>query len=293
MENARRLLDLWAWLPAFRAAAETEHLPSAAAKLHLTPSALSRSVRLLEDSLGKKLFERSGRRLVLNRQGRLFLAQVRTAMRVVDDGVEAISSDELRGTVRLHMPPDLSEWLAVPALLSLHTAHPELQLELLALAHEALPQALHQGDLDVAVTSAAIESERDDFDLMQEPLAELDYAVYARKGHELAEHARCSHERLQSHAFVAAPGDGLASMDRQCSARASDLRSAASIASASDLLVGLPCVVGEPLVSRGQLARVPSKLPGRSAIFLVYRRPVATHARTEALLACLRQARRS
>src|SRR5262245_24932867 len=36
MDRAARLTELWSWLPAFRAVAETQHLPTAAAALHVS-----------------------------------------------------------------------------------------------------------------------------------------------------------------------------------------------------------------------------------------------------------------
>ena len=51
MERLRSIANLWNWLPAFRAVAETGNLRLAAERLHVSPSALSRTVRLLEDEI--------------------------------------------------------------------------------------------------------------------------------------------------------------------------------------------------------------------------------------------------
>jgi DNA-binding transcriptional LysR family regulator len=53
----------------FSQLAEHQHLPSAAAALHLTPSAVSKGLRRLESSLQTPLFDRRGRRLLLNAAG--------------------------------------------------------------------------------------------------------------------------------------------------------------------------------------------------------------------------------
>ena len=45
---SERVSRIWNWLPVFRAVAETEHLPTASELLYVTPSALSRTIRLLE-----------------------------------------------------------------------------------------------------------------------------------------------------------------------------------------------------------------------------------------------------
>jgi DNA-binding transcriptional LysR family regulator len=53
----------------FSQLAEHEHLPSAAAALHLTPSAVSKGLRRLEAALQTPLFDRRGRQLLLNAAG--------------------------------------------------------------------------------------------------------------------------------------------------------------------------------------------------------------------------------
>ena len=100
MERLRRVNRLWNWLPAFRAVAETEHLPSASALLGVSPSALSRTIKLVEEDVGRPLFDREGRQLRLNANGHAFLRSVRDAMRRVHDGLGEIVDDEQFDDVR-------------------------------------------------------------------------------------------------------------------------------------------------------------------------------------------------
>src|SRR3546814_18692932 len=62
-------------LPAFRAVAELQNLRAAAERLHLTHSAISQQIRGLEQHLGFELFDRRGRRVVLNQAGVALLAR--------------------------------------------------------------------------------------------------------------------------------------------------------------------------------------------------------------------------
>lgn len=66
------MLDLWR-LRCFVAVGESEHIGSAAERLHISPSPLSRQIRQLEDELGVQLFDRVGKRLQLTTAGRDFL----------------------------------------------------------------------------------------------------------------------------------------------------------------------------------------------------------------------------
>lgn len=69
----------------FLKVAETEHMTNAARELYVSQPALSRSLRMLEEELGMKLFDRLGRRLVLNDNGRRFYAYAAQFQRGVSE----------------------------------------------------------------------------------------------------------------------------------------------------------------------------------------------------------------
>src|SRR5678815_5850735 len=79
-------------LVTFRAVAEMENLRAAADVLHLTHSAVSQQIGVLEEQLGFDLFERRGRRVVLNPAGQALLRSVQGALAQLDDGVQAASA---------------------------------------------------------------------------------------------------------------------------------------------------------------------------------------------------------
>jgi DNA-binding transcriptional LysR family regulator len=56
-------------------------LGAAAQEMHLTPSAVSKALKRLEDVLGKPLFDRSAKQLVLNDSGQLLLNRAQTCWR--------------------------------------------------------------------------------------------------------------------------------------------------------------------------------------------------------------------
>jgi DNA-binding transcriptional LysR family regulator len=153
MERAKRLLDFWQYLPAFRFTAESESVTVAARNLGVTPSAVSRAVAALESGLGQKLFTRRGRTLELNRAGERLLLAVRRAMRGIDDGVEALEGGRLVGPLRLAAAePAFSE--LVPRLaLELRARHPGVVPHVTHLVEERLRQELMTGTVDVAFTT--------------------------------------------------------------------------------------------------------------------------------------------
>ncbi len=181
MERVRRLHELWSWLPAFRVVAETEHLPSASQALHVTPSALSRSIRLLEDAAGTPLFDRTGRRIVLNAAGEAFLRAVRDAMRTVHEGLQAVESSQFLGPVHVACAGALGPPLVLPALADVTSRHPRLVPHVQDVADGEMAGLLRRGVIDVALAPSVPEDET----LTVLPLLELAYDVFAAPGHSL------------------------------------------------------------------------------------------------------------
>ena len=85
-------------LPAFRSVAELQNLRAAADVLHLTHSAVSQQIRGLEEQLGFELFERRGRRVVINAAGEALLRSVQAAEQNLGlaIGFELLAADALR-----------------------------------------------------------------------------------------------------------------------------------------------------------------------------------------------------
>ena len=127
-------------LRAFAAVAEQGSFTAAAARLHLTQSALSVLVRELERELGARLFDRHTRRVLLTEAGRELLPY---ATRVLADLEQAASSvaglsDKSRGWLRLAMPQLMASTLGARAIAAFHRQHPGIAIEL----HDTPPDQL-------------------------------------------------------------------------------------------------------------------------------------------------------
>src|SRR5947209_4456527 len=85
----------------FLAVAEERHFTRAAARVHLTQSSLSSSVRALERELGGTLFNRSTRQVELTEAGRALLPAARRTLAAAEDARDAVAA--IRGLVRGHL----------------------------------------------------------------------------------------------------------------------------------------------------------------------------------------------
>ena len=140
-------------LSTFRAVAEVQNLRAAAEALHLTHSAVSQQIRGLEDQLGFLLFERRGRRVVLNAAGEALLRSVQAALAQLDDGVQAAAAAASGGAQRLRvtvLPSFAQRWL-LPRIVRWRDRYPTLALEIDAsisavdLLREGFHAAIRQG----------------------------------------------------------------------------------------------------------------------------------------------------
>lgn len=291
MERAQRLIDLWTYLPAFRAVGETEHLPSAAARIGLTPSALSRAVSALEAQLGQRLFRRQRGRLVLDEPGRELLVRVRDAMRLVDDGVDAVLGEALGGPLRVASTSQLGTTLVVPALLALRRAHPHVRPELVD-PPAAVEAELSQGRVDLVLTEAPLERRG----LRVAALGEFSNGVWCGPGHPLHGLRRVGLARLADHGFVAPPAPGGRPLDdwpperpRRVDVRVHQMLTALQACATGGALAVLPDRV-VALHGEGRRLRrlVVTGLRLRpSALYAITRRPLGPQDRADAVLRLL------
>jgi DNA-binding transcriptional LysR family regulator len=137
----------------FLAVAEEQNFTRAAQRVHIVQSALSTSIRTLEEELQAKLFVRGTRQIRLTPAGRAFLATAREALRVIDAGRETIADIEgLRsGSLSLGTVHSLPAFLDLPTLIArFHALKPGIEVRLRQGDSASLLEQLQNGRLDLA-----------------------------------------------------------------------------------------------------------------------------------------------
>ncbi|NUO77054.1 MAG: LysR family transcriptional regulator [Lysobacter sp.] len=124
-------------LPAVIAFARVARLGSftrAAAELDVSPSALSQTVRGLEERLGVRLLNRTTRRVGLTEHGARFLAQVTPGLEQIDaafDDLDAVR-DRPTGRLRINAGRIAVRTLIAPRLPQFLARYPDVQVEVFA-----------------------------------------------------------------------------------------------------------------------------------------------------------------
>jgi DNA-binding transcriptional LysR family regulator len=137
----------------FIAVAEELNFTRAADRVHIVQSALSSSIRGLEDELRARLFVRSTRQVRLTPAGRAFLEKAREALRVIDVGRETVAdiAGLRRGCLSIGTVHSLPAFLDLPSLISrYHAIAPGIEVRLRQGDAAGLMERLRSGRLDLA-----------------------------------------------------------------------------------------------------------------------------------------------
>ncbi len=293
MERLRRVARLWSWLPAFRAVAESQHLPTASAQLFVSASALSRTIRLLENDLGRRLFLRNGRRIELNEAGQGFLVAVRNAMRMVHEGLLAIEGTELSGPVYISSVGLITTSYVLPGLRRLRAEHPDLVPHVIDHGPRDVGGMLLRGEIDVAfVTQPLMHAQ-----ISKLHLGSVASGIYCGAGHPLYGKSALPRDEVLEHAFVALSPDerGLTleswptTLDRQIGMIVGQMATGLEVCMTGELLAVLPDIVGSSSVYREQLHRLPIELVPPTDLFALHRNAITAGGRAEAVTQAVQQ----
>ena len=142
----------------FIAVAEHKHISKAAAWCNVSQPALSMQLKKLEETLNIKLFERSGRTVMITDAGTHMLAHARTIIAAVHQMRESATSlnDPYSGQLRIGLFPTLAPYLLPHIIAPIAEALPKLRLLLVEEKSDVLLEQLHQGTLDAACLALPI-----------------------------------------------------------------------------------------------------------------------------------------
>lgn len=147
-----RNLDVAA-LRSLAAVADSGGVTRAAGRLNLTQSAVSMQIKRLEEALGQRLLDRSGRGVTLTDHGEVLLSFARRLVALNDEAVGRMTAAEWEGELRLGAPHDVI-YPRVPAVLAAFArALPRVRVTLTSAFSMALKRKLAAGELDLILTT--------------------------------------------------------------------------------------------------------------------------------------------
>lgn len=174
----------------------------AAERLWAAQSTVSAGLASLERSLGVRLFDRTGRQLVLTTAGEDLLPHARSVLESLDRmrDLATVSDAELRGRVRLGIFTSMDIVDLTGVLRRFRQRHPLVAVELMTSPSgtTGLVQDLVAGRLDIAYTGLpGIPT-----GVVVEPLREMPFRVFLSANHPLADRGSVSLSDLADEPFI-------------------------------------------------------------------------------------------
>ncbi|MDR3473494.1 MAG: LysR family transcriptional regulator [Devosia sp.] len=274
----------------FVAVADRQHLTQAAEALHLSPSAVSSAIKVLEERYAAVLFHRVGRRIELTETGRLFLPEARNALAAAAAAEMSLSEAAglQRGALRIEASQTIAGYWVPTLLVRFHTSHPGIDLALGIGNTQTVARAVLEGAADIGF----IEGEIDEPALAQRVVAEDRLIVVTAPDHPWAGRGALSGAVIAAgHWLLREPGSGTRS------AFLAALTAKGIDPAALDVVMTLPsneavrtAVAAGPLagvmservagaaIAAGRLVRIDFELPMRAFRMLWHKERYRTHA---------------
>jgi LysR family transcriptional regulator, transcription activator of glutamate synthase operon len=132
--------------------AELQHVTEAAENLNVAQSAVSYQLTKLEEELGVKLLERVGRNIKVTQIGKVFLQDVKIALKMLDEAKEKVDEylDPQAGSIKIGYPTSLARYWLPNVISAYKQDAPNVNFHLRQGSYAYLIDAVKNGEIDLA-----------------------------------------------------------------------------------------------------------------------------------------------
>ncbi|CAB3784948.1 HTH-type transcriptional regulator CynR [Pararobbsia alpina] len=191
-------------LRVFMEVARLASFSRAGQKIGLTQSAVSRSIRELEDELGLKLLDRTTREVVLTDAGMNLVASVSRLLGELDGALREIREigEQRRGRVVVAAAPTVSARVMPLAVAECNLRHRYIALSLRDEVQNDVLRKVKTGEVDFGVVIAPVLDPMAADGLLLEPVMTDSFSVVCRDDHALAQRDEVGWGALQGERLV-------------------------------------------------------------------------------------------
>jgi DNA-binding transcriptional LysR family regulator len=187
-------------LEILQAIAETGSFTACGRKLHVSQSAISRQILLLEEELGEPLFLRVGRQVRMTAAAE---SLVQLGQRVFQDVKETVGkitdrTGDMRGTLRLTGGMTVCLYVFPPLLKHMRRVHPHLDMRLTVATAGRSVEEIRGGRIDVGLLTLPVEES----DLVTVPALREELLLMTTPKHPLARRRVVTPQDLAAQPFV-------------------------------------------------------------------------------------------
>lgn len=185
-------------LEVFLATSHYQNISKAADSLAMSQSAASSALKELEQQFDLLLFDRVGKRLQLNEQGRLIRSRTEALLEQAKELEQALLQHQDAGPVKVGATLTIGNYLAVSILSDLLREHPDAEVNLSVANTQNIMQQVLNYDIDIGM----IEGEIQHAELDIIPWRTDDLCVFCSPKHPLAQQGEITDADIQNHRWV-------------------------------------------------------------------------------------------
>ena len=156
--------------------------------LALSQSAISSSLQQLEENIGQQLFERIGRKLVLNRFGQSLSPNIASLLDQAAELDQQFMGNAIGGVIEIGASFTIANHVIVDAMVDFQQQHPSVEIRITSDNSPGITDRLTSGELDFGL----IESPVTDPSILCAPWLEDELVVFASPDHPISKKTKAS-----------------------------------------------------------------------------------------------------
>lgn len=136
----------------FKAVADTGNISGTAKKLYMSQSAVSQSIKVMEDELQVRLFSRTSRGVALTAEGRILYDYAAKALSLLEAGEERLAQTRelIAGELAIGANDTLIKYFLLPYLQAYHRKYPNIRVRIFNGTSSRVLEQVRNGQVDVA-----------------------------------------------------------------------------------------------------------------------------------------------
>ncbi|MBL0709185.1 MAG: LysR family transcriptional regulator [Sulfurimonas sp.] len=152
---------------------ENPHVSQLSKKLTISQSAISLAIKSLERKLGEPLFDRLGKKLVLNERGRVFKDKTYKSFLALKDAENIFKKDQFAGALHVASSKTIGNFIMPQIVFDFLSSHQNITIKNEIKNSSQIIQMLKDGKLDMGF----IESDCDESELSREIMGEDELVI--------------------------------------------------------------------------------------------------------------------
>lgn len=135
----------------FYSLCDNPQVTNVASDLHISQSAISLAIKSLENKLGEKLFDRVGKKLILNERGRYFKTQTFSHYLALKDAQTLFQKNKLAGNLKIAASKTISNYIMPDIYFEFLSLHPDASFDIDSCNSTKIIEKVVNGDLDIGL----------------------------------------------------------------------------------------------------------------------------------------------